>query len=146
MCVHRNFYQRLKNELLHPTPLKMEMDCGRSWVRSSSPATFFRGVWSWNHFYGHYIPGADSSRAVVNLLPKRCAFGTGSRLGSLPRNSVVMLTDRLDMIIIVDWDVKQKIKLLTFFEMTPSFRGVSARNFAEKLLFLGLICMCFMFS
>ena len=27
---------------------------------------------------------------------------------------------------------KQKFKLLTFFEMTPCFRGVSAQNFAEK--------------
>ena len=25
---------------LHPTPLKMKMDCGRSQVRSSGPATF----------------------------------------------------------------------------------------------------------
>ena len=32
----------LKNELLHPTPLKMKIDCGRSRVRSSGPATFFR--------------------------------------------------------------------------------------------------------
>ena len=31
-------------------------------------------------------------------------------LGSLPRNSVVRLTDRLDMIIVVDWDVKLQIK------------------------------------
>ena len=51
---------------------------------------------------------------------------------------MVMLTDRLDMTIIVDWDVKpktiqnKKIKLLTFYVMTPSFRGVSARNFAEE--------------
>ena len=29
--------------------------------------------------------------------------------GSLPRNSVVRLTDRLDMTIIVDWDVKPQI-------------------------------------
>ena len=60
VCVHWNFYQRLnKNELLHPTPLKMKMDCGWSRVRSSGPATFFGGGWSRNHFYGHYFPGAD---------------------------------------------------------------------------------------
>ena len=66
VCVHRNFYQRLKNELLHPTPLKMEMDCGRLLVRSSGPATFFRGDWSCIRFYGQYFTGADSSGSVVN--------------------------------------------------------------------------------
>ena len=58
----------------------------------------------------------------------------------MPRNSVVGLTDSLNMTIVVDRDVKpttnqtkQKHRLLTFFKMTPSFRGVSARKFAEKL-------------
>ena len=55
---------------------------------------------------------------------------------------MVGLTDRLNMTIVVDWDVKpttnqiqkKKInKLLTFFKMTPSFRGVSVRKFAEFL-------------
>ena len=59
-----------KNELLHPMPLKMKIECGRSRNRSSGPATFFRADWSWNHFYGYYFPGADSSRAVVNYWRK----------------------------------------------------------------------------
>ena len=51
---------------------------------------------------------------------------------------MVRLTDRLDMTIVVDWDVKpqikqQKFKLLTFFEMTPSFRGEDPRKFMEFL-------------
>ena len=33
-----------------------------------------------------------------------------NRLGSLPSNSVGRLTDRLDMTIVVDWDVKPQIK------------------------------------
>ena len=33
-----------------------------------------------------------------------------NRLGSLPRNSVVRLTDLLNMTIVVDWDVKPQIK------------------------------------
>ena len=41
-------------------------------------------------------------------LCSRCL--TDNRLGSLPRNSVVRLTDRLDMTIVVDWDVKPQIK------------------------------------
>ena len=36
-----------------------------------------------------------------------------NHLGSMPRNSVIKLTDRLDMTIIVDWDVKPQISFLT---------------------------------
>ena len=32
------------------------------------PATFFSGDWSWNIFYGHSLPSADSRRAVVSFL------------------------------------------------------------------------------
>ena len=38
----------------------------RSWVRSSGPAPSFVEIWSWNNFYGHSLPTADSSRAVVS--------------------------------------------------------------------------------
>ena len=39
---------------------------------STSPrsATFFRGDWSWNIFYGHSFPSADSRRAVVSFWRK----------------------------------------------------------------------------
>ena len=33
-------------------------------------AAFFCGDWSWNIFYGHSLPSADSRRAVVNFLRK----------------------------------------------------------------------------
>ena len=33
-------------------------------------ATFFRGDWSWNIFYGHSLPSADSRRAVVSSWQK----------------------------------------------------------------------------
>ena len=36
-------------------------------------ATFFRGDWSWNIFYGHSLPSADSRRAVVSFWAKECA-------------------------------------------------------------------------
>ena len=32
--------------------------------------TFFRGDWSWNIFYGHSLPSADSRRAVVSFWQK----------------------------------------------------------------------------
>ena len=58
----------LKNELLHPTPLKMKMDCGRSRVRSSGPAIFFREDKSWNHFYGHYFSDAIDRDIDIEIL------------------------------------------------------------------------------
>ena len=33
-------------------------------------ATFFRGGWSWNIFYGYSLPSADSRRAVVSFWQK----------------------------------------------------------------------------
>ena len=44
-------------------------------TRSRSPGqgtclTFFRGDWSWNIFYGHSLPSADSTRAVVTFWRK----------------------------------------------------------------------------
>ena len=42
-------------------------------VAGSTPAesaTFFRGDWSGNIFYGHSLPSADSRRAVVSFLQK----------------------------------------------------------------------------
>ena len=33
-------------------------------------ATFFRGDWSWNIFYGHSLPSTDSRRAVVSFWRK----------------------------------------------------------------------------
>ena len=61
-------------------------------------------VWSWIHFYGHSLPTADSSRAVASYWRKDVHLVLVNRLGSLSRNSVVRLTDRLYMTIVVDWD------------------------------------------
>ena len=59
-----------------------------------------------NHFYCHSLPTADPSRAVGSYWQKDVHLVLVNRLGSLPRNSVVRLTDRLDMTVVVDWDVK----------------------------------------
>ena len=46
--------------------LRVRLETRRSWVRPPPrSATFFRGDWSWNIFYGHSLPSADSRRAVV---------------------------------------------------------------------------------
>ena len=131
------------------------MDCGRSKVRCSSLATFLRKDWSLNHFYGHSFPGADPSRAVVNYWRNDVHLVLVNRLESLPRNNVVRWTDRLDMTIVVDPDVKPHIKqnknlncsrfvkwLWEFSRsicakclgesISTNFRRVSPRNLVEK--------------
>ena len=76
----------------------------RVWVRGSGPATFFRWDWSWNLFYGHSLPSADSRREVVSYLRKNVHWVLVNRLIdlSLPRKSVVRLTDRPNMTLAVD--------------------------------------------
>ena len=44
---------------------------GRSQFRfPPGPTTFFRGYYSWNIFYGHSVPSADSRRAAVSFWQK----------------------------------------------------------------------------
>ena len=40
---------------------------GRGFKTPPRSATFSRGDWSWNIFYGHSLPSADSRRAVVSF-------------------------------------------------------------------------------
>ena len=56
-------------------------------------ATFLHEDWSWNIFYGHFLPLADSRRAVVSFWRKN-VHNTGQLLRglSLPSRSVVRLT------------------------------------------------------
>ena len=55
-----------------------------------SSATFFRGDWSWNIFYGHSFPSTDSRRAIVSFWRKN-VHSTGEPLRglSLPSKRVV---------------------------------------------------------
>ena len=51
--------------------MRVRLETRRSWVRPQPrSATFFRGDWSWNTFYGHSLPSADSRRAVVSFWRK----------------------------------------------------------------------------
>ena len=61
----------------------------RPWIETSRlrvqppprPATFFRGDWSWNIFYGHSVP-SDSRRAVVSFW-RKTVHNTGLPLRGL---------------------------------------------------------------
>ena len=59
-----------------------------------SGTIFRRDNWSWNNFYGHSLPTAESCMAVVSYWRKYGHLVLVNRLGSLPRNSVDRLTDR----------------------------------------------------
>ena len=88
-------------------------------VRSSK--TFCHGDWSWNHF-SSYRWFTDDYLVLVNHLGLR-----------LPRRSVVRLTDRLDMTIIVNWYVKPQ------HTQTKVPDAVATSTFAE-FLFLCFWC------
>ena len=64
-------------------------------------ATFFRGDWSWNTFYGHSLPSADSRRALVSF---RYVW-----LGKLTARSTWPHW--------VDWAVKPQYKQTNVFEV-----------------------------
>ena len=61
----------------------------------------FVEIWSWNNFYSLSFPTADSSWAVVSYWQKYGHLVLVNCLGSLPRNNVDMLTDWLNMTIIM---------------------------------------------
>ena len=71
--------------------MRVRLAYGRSRVRSSGPATFFR--WDIGH---EMISSAILSLPLIQE-------------GQLPRNSVVTLTDRLDMTIVVG-EINPQIK------------------------------------
>ena len=51
--------------------MRVHLETRRSRVQPPpKSATFFRGDWSWNIFYGHSLPSADSRRAVVSFWRK----------------------------------------------------------------------------
>ena len=67
--------------------MRVRLQTRRSQVRPPPrSATFFRGDWSWNIFYGHSLPSADSRRAVVSFWWKN-VHNTGLPLGGLSLSS-----------------------------------------------------------
>ena len=59
------------------------------WLPKISYKTFFLGDWSWNLFYGHSLPSADSRRAVVSFF-QMCTILVNLLRGlSLPSKCVV---------------------------------------------------------
>ena len=69
------YNQLHRKRYLHAQPaLVAQLDAPSNWRPGGHgfnpcprSATFFCGDWSWNIFYGHSLPSADSRRAVVSF-------------------------------------------------------------------------------
>ena len=63
---------KFKHSHMPDTQLDVNPTCDQE-IAGSTPAgsaTFFRVNWSWNIFYGHSLPSADSRRTVVSFWRK----------------------------------------------------------------------------
>ena len=98
--------------------------------------------------YGYSPPTADLRRAVVRYWRNDVYSVLVKRLGlSLPRKSVVRLTDRLDMTIVVEWDVKpqnnnsnnNRFRYINKTSFTNNF-VIFMANLSVK--FIQSTCMC----
>ena len=80
--------------------------------RSSGPATSFRHLEIGHEIISTAILSLPLIQvgAVVSYWRKDVHLVLVNHLGSLPRNSLIRLTDRLDMAIVVDWNVKPRTK------------------------------------
>ena len=102
--------------------MRVHLACRRSrihsWAQQNPFVEIGREIISMLIFYGHSLPSADSSRAVVSYRQKDGHLALVNCLGSLFRNSVVRLTERLDLTIVVDWDVKPQNKHTKTYKIT----------------------------
>ena len=77
----RGIWQATRAQLLLGWPqwlswMRVWLETRRSWVQPPPwLATFFRGDWSWNIFYCHSLPSADSRWAVVSFWRKNAHNG-----------------------------------------------------------------------
>ena len=66
-----NIFPILSSHLGGSVGCAVPLETRRSRVQTPPRSvTFFRGDWSWNIFYGHSLPSADSRRAVVSFWRK----------------------------------------------------------------------------
>ena len=67
----QNWFSRWRAGLGGSVGRAVRLETRRSRVQPPPrSATFYRGDWSWNIFYGHSLPSADSRRAVVSFWRK----------------------------------------------------------------------------
>ena len=74
---------------------------GGRWFDPQVRTLIFCRVLVRNNFYSHSLPTADSRRAVVSYRRNDVHLVLVNRLGSLSRNSVAGVTNRLSMTLLV---------------------------------------------
>ena len=93
--------------------MRVRLASGRSQVRSSGPAAS-----SFVEIGHEIIYTAILSLPLIQIEQLSVIhLVLVNRLGRLPKNNVVRLTDRLDMTIVVDWDVKPQLKQTKYFKI-----------------------------
>ena len=84
--------------------MRVPLACGRPRVRQHSFVEIGHEIISTAFLFLPLIQEGELS--IIQLTSERMV----NRLGSLSRNSLFMLTDRLNITIAVDWDVNAQIK------------------------------------
>ena len=124
---------------------RCESDCrSRGNEFDPGPVPYFRGDWSWNNFYSHSPPSAESFKnGCCQLQAKVCARSTGYPLvQACPGKSVIRWTDRPAMTIAVDlgrkatkqtnkqpqykWDSEES--RLTYLNLYPKYDHLGYQN------------------
>ena len=88
----------------------------------SRPDPILRGDWSWNVFYGWYPPSADFKKGCCQLQTLVRAILVNRVVKFSQENNVVRLNDRLDMTIVVEWDVKPQTKQICWIYLSMELK------------------------
>ena len=99
------------------------------------PFQYFCGDRSWNNFTAILLPSADSRRVVVSYKRVYVHEVLVNRLVKLAQEkSVVTWTDRPNMTITVDRDVKNQTKQIKLVDFTMHIRMLDHTNLAPTVL------------
>ena len=126
----------------------VRLETRRSWVQPPPrSATFFHRDWSWNNFYDHSLPSADSRRAL-SVSGQRMRTILVNRLEdkACPVNVWLGKLTTLDMTPLVDWAIKPQHKQIHISGPSsrshPRSPGVSIKRVDSQKLPLSVIPLC----
>ena len=104
------------------SPVRLAAD---PWVEfNPGLVPYFWRDWSWNNFYGHSPPSADSRRVFVSYKRKYVHLLGQACL----ETSVARWTYCVDMTIAVDWDIKNQKKQSTLIAVIEFYSVILSNN------------------